>query len=99
MQVEEYDDWRDLFDRLRTYASSKVSVNIYNKPVQSLLISTQLTNPNTFPRFPTNLYLDQVKHSKPQSEAHPETASDTALVPTSAPPRAIREGLQAPCRP
>ena len=29
MQVEEYDDWRDLFDRLQTCASSKVNINTY----------------------------------------------------------------------
>ena len=34
MQVEEYDDWRDLFDRLQSYASSKVSINITDRPVQ-----------------------------------------------------------------
>ena len=34
MQVEEYDDWRDLFDRLQSYASSTVSINITDRPVQ-----------------------------------------------------------------
>ena len=31
MQVEEYDDWRDLFDRLQSYASTKVSIHIQDR--------------------------------------------------------------------
>ena len=34
MQVEEYDDWRDLFDRLQSYASYKVGINITDRPAQ-----------------------------------------------------------------
>ena len=31
MQVEEYGDWRDPFDRLQAYASSKLGINIIDK--------------------------------------------------------------------
>ena len=33
IQVEEYDDWRDLIDRLQTYASTKVSLQLTDRPV------------------------------------------------------------------